>query len=70
MRWRLMTRRRPIFTVGTVLDSTQPRDLFHAEHLSEDGLGAERGGAEISDFFRCSGDGEPHYSRLFHGFTL
>ena len=45
-------------------------DLFQAQHLGEDRLRAEWSGAEIRDFLSGSGDGEPHYSRLFHRIPL
>lgn len=46
------------------------RYVLQAEHLREDRLGAERSSAEVRDFLHRTCDGEPHYSRLFHGFAL
>lgn len=46
------------------------RDVLQAQHLGEDRLRAERRGAEVRDPLHSTCDGEPHYSRLFHGFAL
>lgn len=46
------------------------RDVLQTQHLSEYRLGAEWSGTEVRDLFHRPRDGEPHYSRLFHGFTL
>ncbi|MNR44982.1 hypothetical protein D3C85_1637900 [compost metagenome] len=45
-------------------------DVLHAQHLGQDELRAERRAPEIGDAFGIPFEGEPHYSRLFHGFTL
>lgn len=46
------------------------RDVLQPQHLSEYRLGAKRSGTEVRDLFHRACDGEPHYSRLFHGFDL